>query len=73
VVVRFDVPAALLAFTNHDFEKVVEPGEVTLWVGGSCADRETAASLVLTGAVHPIAGELPALTSVTVTRRPETD
>ncbi|UFS61216.1 glycoside hydrolase family 3 C-terminal domain-containing protein [Subtercola endophyticus] len=67
-VVRFEVPAALLAFTDRNFEKVVEPGQVDLWVGGSCVDEQTRASFVLTGAVHPVAGELPAVTGVTVVR-----
>ncbi|WP_439592054.1 beta-glucosidase [Microbacterium sp.] len=52
VTVAFDVPAARLAFTGRDGSRIVEPGEVRLWVGGSCADREVEASVSLTGSVH---------------------
>ncbi|MEF2975906.1 beta-glucosidase [Subtercola sp. YIM 133946] len=66
-VVRFDVPTAQLAFSDRDFDRVVEPGEIRLWVGTSCADEETDAQLTLTGPVRRIAGELPAITETTVT------
>jgi hypothetical protein len=50
--VTFTVPPARLAFTNRAGDRVVEPGELHLWVGASVADHETRASVVLTGAVH---------------------
>ncbi len=50
--VTFTVPPARLAFTNRAGDRVVEPGELHLWVGASVADHETQASVVLTGAVH---------------------
>jgi beta-glucosidase-like glycosyl hydrolase len=67
-VVTFDVPTARLAFTNRDFDRVVEPGEVELWVGGSCADKQTRATVTLTGGDHRIGSEAPVLTGVTVER-----
>jgi beta-glucosidase len=33
---------------------VVEPGELELWVGGSCADRATEACVVLGGEVYAV-------------------
>lgn len=53
-VVRFEVPSARLAFTGPDGRRIVEPGDVDLWVGPSCAARETAAEVRLTGAVHVV-------------------
>jgi beta-glucosidase len=54
VVVRFTVPTARLAFTDLHYDRIVEPGEVELWVGSSCADKETTASLTITGSVYPV-------------------
>ena len=53
-VVEFDVPTARLAFTSVGGERIVEPGRIQLWVGASCTDRETAAEVELTGAVHVV-------------------
>ncbi len=53
-VLRFTVPAGRLAFTARDGARVVEPGELELWVGGSSADRETTTTAVLEGPVHPV-------------------
>ncbi|QHC72153.1 glycoside hydrolase family 3 N-terminal domain-containing protein [Rathayibacter sp. VKM Ac-2801] len=47
--VRFEVPAARLAFTNREGVRIVEPGRVELWVGPDCATRETEAALELVG------------------------
>jgi beta-glucosidase-like glycosyl hydrolase len=49
--VRFEVPASRLAFTDRSGDRVVEPGAIELWVGGSCADKETTSSVELTGPV----------------------
>ncbi len=54
VTVEFTVPAARLAFTNRAGLRVVEAGEWHLWVGPSCADRETTAVIVLAGGEHPV-------------------
>ncbi|MDC7120945.1 glycoside hydrolase family 3 C-terminal domain-containing protein [Cellulomonas fimi] len=51
-VVELVVPAARLAFTDRTGERVVEPGDLDLWVGPSCAERETQARVTLTGGVH---------------------
>ena len=53
-VVRFEVPTARLAFTGLRHERIVEPGQVDLWVGGSCADKQTVAEITITGAVHRV-------------------
>ena len=34
--------------------RIVEPGDVELWVGGSCDERETQATMRLTGPVHEV-------------------
>ncbi|PPH84165.1 glycoside hydrolase family 3 N-terminal domain-containing protein [Rathayibacter sp. AY1D5] len=47
--VRFEVPAARLAFTGREGVRIVEPGRVELWVGPDCATRETEAELELVG------------------------
>lgn len=52
--VGFDVPPGRLAFTDRRGVRVVEPGEVELWVGSSCDDRETVARMTLTGPVHEV-------------------
>ncbi|POH71531.1 glycosyl hydrolase [Cryobacterium zongtaii] len=54
VVVRFAVPTARLAFTGLRHERIVEPGQVDLWVGASCADKQTVAEITITGAVHRV-------------------
>ncbi|AEI12895.1 beta-xylosidase/alpha-l-arabinosidase [Cellulomonas gilvus] len=52
-VVRFDVPTTRVAFSDRDMVRIVEPGELELWVG-TCADRRAQARVRLTGAVHTI-------------------
>ncbi|PPF28068.1 glycoside hydrolase family 3 N-terminal domain-containing protein [Rathayibacter sp. AY1A3] len=47
--VRFEVPAARLAFTGREGVRIVEPGRVELWVGPDCATRETETALELFG------------------------
>jgi beta-glucosidase-like glycosyl hydrolase len=53
-VVSFRVPTARLAFTGLRHERIVEPGRVELWVGPSCALKETATEITLTGQVHRV-------------------
>ena len=53
-VVTFRVPTALLAFSDRRLVRVVEPGEIRLWVGPSCADEETVATLVIDGPLHEV-------------------
>ncbi|MGN6429009.1 MAG: beta-glucosidase [Leifsonia sp.] len=66
-VVRFRVPTARLAFTGRDGVRVVEPGDVELWVGPSCAERETETGIALTGAVHAVTPADGRLVDVEVT------
>jgi beta-xylosidase len=56
--VRFCVPTARLAFTDRTHTRVVEPGEIELWVGTS-AQRETQARTVLVGPTWPITADSP--------------
>jgi beta-glucosidase len=52
VTVHFVVPASLIAFTGVSGDRMIEAGDLDLWVGRSCAERETTATLVITGAEH---------------------
>ncbi|MCM6762221.1 glycoside hydrolase family 3 C-terminal domain-containing protein [Rathayibacter sp. ZW T2_19] len=52
--VRFEVPAARLAFTGRSGDRIVEPGDVELWVGPDCASKETTSSLTLVGPVTAV-------------------
>lgn len=63
-VVEFDVPTTRLAFTARDGRRIVEPGEVELWVGASCADRETTAGIEITGPVYTVTATDRRLTEV---------
>lgn len=54
VVVRFEVPTARLAFTGLARERIVEPGDVALWVGPSCVEKEAATSIIITGPEHRV-------------------
>jgi beta-glucosidase len=53
-VIRFSVPTTRVAFSGRDLFRAVEPGTLDLWVGRSCAERETQASVELVGEPHPI-------------------
>jgi len=53
-MVRFSVPTTRLAFSDRDLVRVVEPGEVELWVGPSCEARETESRVTITGPVHRV-------------------
>lgn len=64
--VELAVPAARLAFTDRSGRRVVEPGELTVWVGPSCAERDVEASVVLTGETYAVTTADPRWTGVTV-------
>ncbi|MBW9122038.1 glycoside hydrolase family 3 C-terminal domain-containing protein [Microbacterium trichothecenolyticum] len=64
--VAFSVPTSRLAFTGRDGHRIVEPGAVELWVGGSCAERDTETRIELVGAVHPITADAPRTATATV-------
>jgi len=61
VVVRFQVPTTRLAFSDRAMVRIVEPGEVELWVGQSCAEKETTASITVVGPVHRVTTNDPRL------------
>ncbi|MCS5716130.1 glycoside hydrolase family 3 C-terminal domain-containing protein [Herbiconiux sp. CPCC 205716] len=69
-VVRFRVPTTRLAFSGVDLTRIVEPGAVELWVGPSCAERETETALEIVGAVHPVTVDDELLVAVEVDRMP---
>ncbi|WP_372434943.1 beta-glucosidase family protein [Actinotalea soli] len=52
--VAFRVPTTRLAFSDRDMVRIVEPGAVELWVGPSCLERETEATLTIGGPVHRV-------------------
>ncbi|WP_210507850.1 glycoside hydrolase family 3 N-terminal domain-containing protein [Naasia sp. SYSU D00057] len=52
--VTFSVPTTRLAFSDSAYRRIVEPGEVELWVGGSCADKETTGGVTILGPVHEV-------------------
>jgi beta-glucosidase len=65
-VVRFDVPSARLAFADRRGVRIVEAGDIELWVGGSCDDRETSSTMRLTGSAHEVSAEDGRTVSVSV-------
>jgi beta-xylosidase len=66
VVVCFTVPTTRLAFSDRSLTRVVEPGEVELWVGTS-AHRDTSAMTTLVGEVLAITNQSPRWTVTEVT------
>jgi beta-glucosidase-like glycosyl hydrolase len=65
-VVQFRVPAARLAFGDRRGVRIVEPGDIRFWVGGSCQQRETEATMRLTGSPHEVTAADGRTVSVTV-------
>lgn len=61
VVVRFQVPTTRLAFSDRSMVRIVEPGEVELWVGRSCAEKETTTSITVVGPLHRVTTSDPRL------------
>jgi beta-glucosidase len=51
--VRFTVPTTRLAFTDRSYNRVVEPGEIELWIGTS-THREASGRTVLVGPTWPV-------------------
>ncbi|UAJ80378.1 glycoside hydrolase family 3 C-terminal domain-containing protein [Leifsonia sp. ZF2019] len=66
--VRFDVPTARLAFSDRSLRRVVEPGAIELWVGPSCAERETSATLTITGDLHVVSASDARIVPVAIER-----
>lgn len=48
------MPTTRLAFSGRDLVRAVEAGAVELWVGPSCAVRETQATVELVGERHAV-------------------
>lgn len=65
VTVTFEVPTTRLAFAGRDLARVVEPGDLELWVGTS-AERVSEAATVLVGPVHTIGTTSPRWTTTRV-------
>jgi beta-xylosidase len=65
VTVQFTVPTTRLAFSDRTYTRVVEPGEVELWVGTS-ARRESQARTELVGSTWPITADSPRWTGTDV-------
>lgn len=66
--VAFDVPTARLAFTGRQGTRIVEPGAVELWVGPSCAERETEAAIEIIGDVHRVTASDRRIVEVSIER-----
>jgi beta-glucosidase len=58
VTVELSVPTTRLAFSDRTMTRVVEAGEVVLWVGTS-AQRDTAAATTLVGDTHVVTVDSP--------------
>ncbi|GGK80098.1 beta-glucosidase [Ornithinimicrobium pekingense] len=58
------VPPSRLSFTGRDGRRVVEPGDVEIWVGESVADRRLVQTVTLTGDVHEVGLHDPRRTTV---------
>lgn len=54
--VSFTIPPWRFSLVDRNLNRVVEPGKWDLWVGDSCADRQTEAPLDLTGETYRITG-----------------
>lgn len=65
VTVELTVPTTRLAFTDRTFTRVVEPGDVDLWVGTS-ARRDTEARTTLVGAAAPVTNDSPRWTTAEI-------
>ena len=56
-LVTFDVPTARLAFTGRRGVRIVEPGDIELWVGPSCSQPETTAAFTITGSEYIVTAD----------------
>lgn len=65
VTVELTVPTARLAFSDRMLTRVVEPGDVELWVGTS-AQRDTQAVTTLVGDTVPVTNAFPRWTTAEI-------
>ncbi len=56
-VVTFTVPTSRLAFTGREGYRIVEAGTIEVWVGASCAERETETVVDIVGPDHRVGTE----------------
>jgi beta-glucosidase len=54
LVIEFEIPTDLLAFTGPDLERIVEPGEVVIEIGAASDDIRLAVPVTLSGAVQRV-------------------
>ena len=66
--IRFTVPTTRLAFSDRAMTRVVEPGDVEVWVGPSCATRDETVTVTLVGDVHRVTPDDARLVTVDVVR-----
>lgn len=52
--VRFTIPASRLAYSDRTLRRVVEPGEIEVRLGPTCADVDASAPLRITGPVYEL-------------------
>lgn len=64
--VTFRAPTTRLAFSDRSLVRVVEAGPVELWVGSSCAHRESVATLQVVGPDHRVTIDDPRFVDVGV-------
>lgn len=64
--VTFEVHTDRLSFTGVDYRRIVEPGEIDLWVGPSAEDLPLAGEITLTGALREVPGERVLTTPVRI-------
>ncbi len=55
--VRFRVPTTRLAFSDRSMVRIVEPGEVEIWVGPSCETKEATGTISIAGPVHRVTNQ----------------
>jgi len=71
--VLFRVHADRTAFTGRDLERIVEPGEVEVFVGSSAADLPCRGSVQLTGPVRVVGNDRRLVTPVEVSPASDDD
>ncbi|MDE0545229.1 glycoside hydrolase family 3 N-terminal domain-containing protein [Microbacterium sp. C7(2022)] len=65
-VVRFDVPTTRFALTDRSFRRVVQPGDVELWVGPDCRTKESIARVTVSGDEYLVTDADPRVVDVTL-------
>jgi len=67
--VGFRIPAARFALTARQWQRVVEPGDVDVWIGRGCAHPATDKfTVTLTGGTAPVTEATPRLCEVDVSQ-----